>query len=57
MNARSGMYTASGKQLTRTAARARGVGGVRLMPEQILREAKGDRDEALRLLKRFGYLR
>lgn len=28
----------------------------RLMPEQIYLEAAGDRDEALRLLKRFGYL-
>lgn len=28
----------------------------RLMPEQIYTEAKGDRDEAIRLLKRFGYL-
>lgn len=29
----------------------------RPMPEQILRDAGGDRDEAVRLLKRFGYLR
>ena len=28
----------------------------RLMPEQILLEAAGDRDEAIRLLRRFGYL-
>jgi hypothetical protein len=50
------MYTAGGQQLTRSARGIRGAGGVRLMPEQILREAKGDRSEALRLLKRFGYL-
>lgn len=56
VNARSGMYTADGRQLTRTAARNRGRGGVRLMPEQILREAKGNRDESLRLLKLHGYL-
>jgi hypothetical protein len=56
VNARSGMYSAAGQSLTSTAVRTRGQGGVRLMPEQILREADGDRDEALRLLKRFGYL-
>lgn len=56
VNARSGMYSAAGRQLTRTATKDRGVRGVRLMPEQILRQANGDRDEALRLLKRFGYL-
>ncbi|HEX5995681.1 MAG TPA: hypothetical protein VFY84_11115 [Jiangellales bacterium] len=28
----------------------------RLMPEQIYREANGDRDEAIRLLRRFGYI-
>lgn len=56
VNARSGMYSAAGKQLTSTSAPARGAAGVRLMPEQIFRETKGDRAEALRLLKRFGYL-
>jgi hypothetical protein len=56
VNARSGMYTAGGRLLTRTAATSRGVGGVRLMPEQILRDAAGDRGEAIRLLKRFGFL-
>ncbi len=29
---------------------------VRPMPEQILKDAAGDRDEAIRLLERFGYL-
>ena len=57
VNARSGMYSASGKSLTRSAATSRGRRGVRLMPEQILIEAKGDRGEALRLLKLHGYLR
>jgi hypothetical protein len=56
VNARSGMYSAGGMQLTSTAAATRGAAGVRLMPEQILREANGDRTEAIRLLKRFGYL-
>lgn len=28
----------------------------RLMPEQILKEANGDRDQAIRLLRRFGYI-
>lgn len=40
--------------LTTTAGGKRGR--VRLMPEQILRDAKGDRDEALRLLKLHGFL-
>jgi hypothetical protein len=56
VNARSGMYSAGERLLTRTAAAGRGQGGIRLMPEQILREAAGNRDEAIRLLKRFGYL-
>lgn len=29
----------------------------RLMPESILKIADGDRDEAIRLLRRFGYLK
>jgi hypothetical protein len=56
VNARSGMYSAAGRDLTRTAAGTRGRGGVRLMPEQILREANGSRDEAVRLLRLHGYL-
>jgi hypothetical protein len=56
VNARSGMYSAGDRLLTRVAVRARGQRGVRLMPGQIIREAAGDRDEALRLLRRFGYL-
>lgn len=52
VNARRGMYTADGRLYTREAAGRR----PRLMPEQILREASGDRDEALRLLRLHGYL-
>lgn len=29
---------------------------IRIMPEQIYREANGNREEAIRLLRRFGYL-
>jgi hypothetical protein len=53
VNARRGMYTAGGRQYTREAAGRRRR---RLMPEQILREAK-DRDDAIRLLRLHGYIR
>ncbi|MFI6238348.1 hypothetical protein ACIBEF_00550 [Micromonospora sp. NPDC050795] len=52
VNARRGVYTAGGRKFTRTNAGKR----PRLMPEQILREANGDRSEAQRLLRRFGYI-
>jgi len=52
VNARRGMYSASGRKLTRERAGKR----VRPMPEQIYVDANGDRDEALRLLKRFGFI-
>jgi hypothetical protein len=52
VNARRGMYTAGGRQFTTVAAGRR----PRLMPEQIVTEAGGDRDEAIRLLRRHGYL-
>lgn len=52
VNARSGMYSAHGRLLT-TAGGARRV---RLMPEQIIREAGGNRQEAVRLLGLHGYL-
>jgi hypothetical protein len=55
VNARRGMYSAGGRKLT--TANARKFGGARLMPEQIWREAHGNRDEAIRLLQRFGYIR
>ena len=57
VNARRGLYVAGGRKYTREATTKRGTGmKIRLTPDQIYLEAKGDRDEALRLLKRFGYL-
>lgn len=53
VNARRGMYTAGGRLFTHESAGRR----PRLMPEQILREADGDRGEAIRLLRLHGYLR
>lgn len=57
VNARRGMETATvfGRptQITREGA---GRGPVRLMPEQILRDAKGNRGEAIRLLRQHGYI-
>lgn len=57
VNARRGIYTAAdGRKYTREVTTRRGVGRkVRLMPEQILRDAR-DRDDALRLLRLHGYL-
>lgn len=58
VNADRGMYTAAGKHFTTEATTRAGVGRrVRLMPDQIYAEAKGDRAEALRLLERHGYIR
>jgi hypothetical protein len=51
VNARRGMQTADGRLYTTEAAGKR----PRLMPEQIFRDAR-DRDEAIRLLRRFGYI-
>ncbi|MEO3922701.1 hypothetical protein ABGB07_02280 [Micromonosporaceae bacterium B7E4] len=67
VNARKGMYTAAGRTLTAEGATRRGFAGarlgaprgqraIRLMPEQIYREARGNRDEALRLLRLHGYI-
>lgn len=53
VNARRGMYTAGGRDLTRESA---GRGFVRLMPEQIYRQAGGNRDEAIRLLRQHRYI-
>lgn len=66
-NARRGMTTASilGRDVLATTegTTARGMAGrrlgartPRLMPEQIYLEAAGNRDEAIRLLRRFGYI-
>lgn len=42
---------------TKTGTSRRGTSpGFRLMPEQIYREAGADRDEAVRLLRRYGYI-
>lgn len=57
VNARRGMYTASGRRLTTEGTRRRDARRVRLMPEQIYLEAGGSRDEAIRLLRLHGYLR
>jgi hypothetical protein len=53
VNARSGMYSASGRLLTR----AGGMRKLRPMPETIIAEARGDRAEAVRLLSLHGYIR
>lgn len=59
VNAQSGM-TAAGTTTTGTTraglAGRRLRGAPRLMPEQIYREADGDRDVAVRLLRQHGYL-
>jgi hypothetical protein len=61
INARRSLYVDdAGRRLTREsttrAGGSRGVNGVRATPEQIYRDADGDRGEALRLLTRHGYL-
>lgn len=56
VNARRGMYSAGGRRLTREGTRRRGARRTRLMPEQIYIEARGGRDEALRLLNLHGYI-
>lgn len=55
---RTGVYTAGGRQFTRESTTKRGSSpGVRLTPRQIFIDSHGDRDEALRLLSRYGYTR
>jgi hypothetical protein len=70
VNASRSMYTTTGGSRTLQATRegvtrdglfgatevATQLGGLRLMPEQIYLDAHGDRDLAIQLLKRFGYL-
>jgi hypothetical protein len=70
VNASRSMYTTTfgsrTLQATREGVTSRGlfgagdvaaqIGGLRLMPEQIYLDAHGDRDLAIQLLKRFGYL-
>lgn len=53
------LYVADGRQYTREGARARGRRGdktPRPTPNQIYRDAAGDRDKAIRLLREHGYL-
>ena len=52
VNARRGMEVAAGRKVTTEARTWR----LRLMPEQIYLEARGNRDEAIRLLRLHGYL-
>lgn len=69
VNARRGMTTtAEGRKVTTAGTTKRGFAGrrmasargrksaVRPMPEQLLADANGDRDQAIRDLYRFGYL-
>lgn len=63
VNARRGMYvTKGGLQATREGTSKRGLygssglGAKRLMPEEILRLANGNRDEAMRLLRQYNYI-
>lgn len=61
VNARRGMYEAGDRSLTTEATTRRGrlpgqAAGARLTPKQIYREVGDDRAEAIRLLRRFGYL-
>src|SRR5574341_561339 len=68
VNARRGMQTVGGRLVTSEGTTRRGQSGrrmgatgshktaVRPMPEQILKDSGGDREEAVRLLQRFGYI-
>ncbi|MEV4020177.1 hypothetical protein AB0J35_57845 [Nonomuraea angiospora] len=68
VNARRGMQSAGGRLITTEGTTRRGVAGrrmqstsgrrsaIRPMPEQLIADADGDREEAIRLLRRFGYL-
>lgn len=59
VNARRGMYSAGvgGRRVIATQEGARRGRRIRLMPEQIYRDAGGNRDEAVRLLRAHGYIR
>jgi hypothetical protein len=68
VNARRGMQVAGERLVTSEGTTKRGLAGrrmgpasgrksaVRPMPDQIIEDANGDRDEAIRLLYRFGYI-
>jgi hypothetical protein len=56
INAHRGMYTAGGKRLTREGTKRGALRGqVRPTPEQLYRDATS-REDAIRLLRRFGYI-
>lgn len=59
-NARRSVYTAGGREFTRDSTTRRGVTRgrlrARMTPDQIFIEADDDRDEAIRLLQKHGYL-
>lgn len=62
VNARRGMSSASGRKVTTEGTTRRGYSGqllrgnTRLMPEQIYKEAAGNRQEAIRLLRAHGFI-
>lgn len=62
VNARRGMKVVGGRQTTIEGSTRRGVAGkrlrgqTRLMPAQILQDAGGDRERAIKLLHEHGYL-
>jgi hypothetical protein len=57
VNARRGMSTAGGRAYTtESTTRSGRVHHARIMPEQIYKDAAGDRDKAIRLLQHHGYL-
>lgn len=58
VNAQRGMHTAAvyGRRVKATKAGPQTAGAARLRPESIYQLAGGDRDKALTLLRRFGYL-
>lgn len=52
------LYEVGGRQFAHESATRRGSSpGARITPRQIFKDANGDREEAIRLLRRFGYLR
>lgn len=66
VNAKSGVYVAGGKQFTTAGTSKRALASQRLKdigvtrrmtPEQILKEAGDNRNEAIRLLKQNGYIK
>lgn len=52
-----GRIRRDGPLIQREGQRVRSTARVRLMPETIIREANGSRDEAIRLLRLHGYIR